>query len=384
MEPINFGSFSSVRRFHNCSMAENQYYDILLVGKTGSGKSTTGNKLLGRSEHELSAITRYYHKALSFLKGPPENDPNDNKTFVTADDVDSEQRRLSVTGWCEVLGSKVNNIRILDVPGFSDSGALTKATGGKVSVYQGNLLIFRWIVRVQAALKITTNRVVYFLPTRGPMEKVDGVLVDELKVMHHFFGTSIFENMVVVATNPKRKQYAFDDEDRRETQEVFHTALKLAIDDENVFCPPLIYIAISDTGKDILAALESAPVKSKKGMELKFRDDVCAKCTVRTRYAKAPGSSEFARVGVIGGDGETIKYEDSKCHTKFVSKYSGAQKVWGGIGHVFTLGIALAFENHWPGFTNADEMCENCKCGPGSVGCTTVGDGRSVDHSNKV
>ena len=214
--------------------------------------------------------------------------------------------------------------------------------------------------------------------------------MDELKVMYHFFGNAIFENMVVVATNPKRKQYAFDDKDKHETQQVFHNALKLAIrshdhlkdeDDVDVFCPPLIYIALSDTGKDILGAIESAPVKSKKGMEVKFRDNVCAKCTMRTRYAVPPGSSQLVRVGVINDDGEIIKYEASKCHTKFVPKYTGAQKVWGGIGHIFTLGVGAAF---WPGFANTDELCEKCKRGVCSKGCTIVGDGQLADHLNYI
>ena len=228
-----------------------------------------------------------------------------------------------------MLASKDNNVRILDVPGFSDSGALTSATRVKVGVYEGNLQIFRWIVRVQATLKITMDRVVYFLPYRGPLEKVYGILQDELKVMYHFFGSGIFENMVVVATNHAEDQdYGFEAEDKEDTERVLHTALKLVTGDEKIFCPPIVYIALQDTGKKILTALISAPVKTKIGMALKFRDDICAKCTVRTRYATAPGSKEPTRVGVVDSNGETTKYEDSKCHTKFVPRYTGAQKFW--------------------------------------------------------
>ena len=111
---------------------------------------------------------------------------------------------------------------------------------------------------------------------------------------------------------------------------------------------------------------------------------MCAECAVVTRYATAPGSNEPLPIGVVDGNGETTKYENSKCHPKFVPRYSTTQKFWGGIGHVFTLGIALAFKGSWPGFTNSDEMCEYCRCGPGSKGCHIVGDKTVVDHSNKV
>ena len=90
----------------------------------------------------------------------------------------------------------------------------------------------------------------YFLPCRGSLEKADRDFQNELNVMHHFFGTSIFENMVVAATNhPRKQKHGFDEEDKRDTREIFYTALKLVTKDDNVFCPPIIYIAMSDTGR---------------------------------------------------------------------------------------------------------------------------------------
>ena len=35
----------------------------------------------------------------------------------------------------------------------------------------------------------------------------------------------------------------------------------------------------------------------------------------------------------------TVLYEDSECHTKFQSKYSKMEKIFGGIAHVYTLGV---------------------------------------------
>ena len=66
---------------------------------------------------------------------------------------------------------------------------------------KGNLQGFRWILQAQRAHDLRFSRVIYFFPIRGPPERADGHLQEEIKVMHGFFGQKIFDLMVVVVTN---------------------------------------------------------------------------------------------------------------------------------------------------------------------------------------
>ena len=68
----------------------------------------------------------------------------------------------------------------------------------------------------------------------------------------------------MVATNPPKRQFqelGFDEEDLAETMRVFHFALKTAINDEDIFCPPIIYIGLNDNSQETLDKIQNASVK---------------------------------------------------------------------------------------------------------------------------
>ena len=70
---------------------------------------------------------------------------------------------LSITARCKLMSNEEKKMRVLDVPGFSDSGALQRATRQDISVYQGNPQIIHWVVRKQilSQLKVidTSNNI---------------------------------------------------------------------------------------------------------------------------------------------------------------------------------------------------------------------------------
>ena len=353
------------------------YYDIILIGRTGQGKSSLGNKLLQFTTYEQ----KRWQETTSFSPPP--------FYFRTADDVDDNQRMFAVTKQCELSTNETTMVRVLDTPG------LCNANDVSADIFSTNIQIFRGMVFNQLMHQIAAKRLLYFLPIRGVPCKADGAMQEELKVMYHFFGPAVFDHMVLVATQDKEyQQYKFSDEHCGKIKMVLNAAIVTVTNNEYTSTPPVIYIGISDSEEAVLAKIKSAPVlaDSENDFMPAFRDDVCARCSCQIRYNVNPIGTRIP-VGIVReGDGDLLKYDESKCHPCFVPRYNSLEKIAGGIVHVVTLGIPFVIaraigSTTWPGFTNSSEICPNCKLSPGFPPCYPVFkeyEGTKVTHSNEL
>ena len=412
------------------SEEESSYHDIMMIGRTGFGKSTVGNKLLGINPETCKP----YDKEVKIMQWDFDGD---EKFFFEVG-----EGKESVTKSCKVLSNEKTKDRVLDTRGFADS-EMTQ----KYGVIRGNLQSFRWILQAQRAYKLRFSRVLYFFPKRGPPERADGTLQEEIKVMHGFFGQKIFDVMVIVVTNYKRQSYqkaGFGEDDIKETEEVFRSAFmkvtetpqQAGQDDVPLMCPPVVYIPYNEDHEVVMNNILSADVISdaerltfspefpiqrnfetddqpipplkydlprdelrkafqrNKGKVFCF-EDRCTRCALKLVHERQKSGEELP-VAVIYENGDQEVYDNSYCHPYFIPKYSQLAKIVGGIAHIFTLGVGKLYElassgKSWPGFMNTEEKCVHCGKAPEAPSCCPVnqwkeikGENIKVDHSRKL
>ena len=227
------------------SITKSEYYTIAMFGKSGIGKSTTGCKLLDiyDESHSQYAIKEWQCTDKSLLK---QTSDNERKAFACSKGAGS------VTKQCQLLSNEQSMIRVLDIPGFADSKGNTKST------IERNGALMDSVLAIQKELAIKFQRILYFLPIRGPLERADVYLQDEMKILFYYFGESVFNCMVIILTKTRRDTSDFSKEEYEDIDEaLLYTMQEVK---ENKTCPPVLHIPFNASATELLKLIKSKKV----------------------------------------------------------------------------------------------------------------------------
>ena len=199
--------------------------------------------------------------------------------------------------------------------------------------------------------------------------------------MVHYFGKSIFECMVLVATvNPDIYQYIpknivpFSGDAEMTTRINFQEALTQLLPQDEHFPGdklPIIFISLHDSCEAIMAKIKDATVLRSE-LRLAFDHRTCVRCGLKAKILTYKNNKK-RRVACYAGQDPSVSipYKESLCHPMIVSKYWTITKIVGGIAHFIT---RRKYEGKWPDFRNPDdEVCIECGRVPGETGCKVVG-----------
>ena len=195
---------------HRNAAAASSSLDILLLGKTGLGKTTTALKLLEWEKYEGRIVSLN-----SFSE-------TEKDMGIRASKPESGGGLMHLTKDIQAWLNPDTNIRVVDVPGFADT-----IRHPLLDVWKKNLSIIYQISRL--AEKYCFRRILYFLPNRGVPERVDGYLKEELQLIYKFFGDQVFQVMVLVCTNrpdPRYQELGFNQNDNEAAKSVLKSAVK--------------------------------------------------------------------------------------------------------------------------------------------------------------
>ena len=398
-----------------------EYYDIMLVGKTGQGKSTLADKLLianpEGTKYEIPAVLNTVNEAEKVTL-------NDFSTWTLHEDEEAEvethlkalvscrasdepHKRVNTmrdpdkqiftsTGYCQVFSNDSTKIRIMDVPGFEDERADKGPTGHAGNVPQSPLhiaankvvdfhvTVTRNIIRIQSALGMCFRRIVYFFPIRDPLIRVDAILKGELKALEYAFGSSIFKSLVAVATVSERfslmenmsDEQKFTQADFDKCRVHLQEALKQVLNRDDVPAVPIIFISLTESCESILTKVQSAPVSCDR-LKLEFNPSTCASCGLKIQSI----NGEKVACAFRDQPDHTFPYLESTCHPAF--RRSVIRKLLGER-------ISRKIAQRWPSYKV--EYCIKCEGRPFEHGCMQLkqkykvwwGRVYEIDHTSEV
>ena len=382
--------------------SEIDYFDVMIIGHTGQGKSTTSDKLLianregiqytaevdvakdgEKMQLQCGDLTLWMTTPSDFVKEETRLKSlvfarTDKKPHLKIKEIrkilsQNESTSSSSTKHCEVFSNEMSRVRILDVPGFFDEDSITGGPGMTIENSQKNTLaynlaIMRKILQIQTVMKMNFKRILYFLPVRGALERLSAVLQLEIQVLTHYFGHSVLKKLVLVATNPSiisemniLEENAFPEDGRTITKQNFEKCLERLFPGERFPKIPLIYLSLGDTCESVLEKVAGAQVDQGE-LHLQLNPEICASCG--------------KRVGIVQGervicyiDGDSmVPYDESTCHPKIVPDYKLRHKVAEVFAKIFTFGRVNSLAQYFL----LKEICCNCRGAPGAPGCLQV------------
>eukprot|EP00731_Ephydatia_muelleri_P019989 Em0012g814a len=327
-------------------------FDILLLGKTGSGKTTTALKLLEWEKYEGKIIS------LDPFSGTVKD------MEIRAPKPESGCGLMHLTKDIQAWLNPDTNIRVVDVPGFADT-----IRHPLLDLWKKNLSIIYQISLL--AEKYSFHRILYFLPNRGVPERVDGYLKEELQLIYKFFGDQVFKVMVVVCTNhpdPRYQKLGFDQSDNEAAKSVLKSAVKdtTARAHHEV---EVLYIAYNDESQQIIKNVKDS-FGGKMSNKLELDIKACVKC-VGNDPNLSVGDGEYNPWSWFSRNSTPDK---EKCHPSFRIKCSQPA---GGQCNDSVAQMSyydrLVYEFYCKG------ACARCHKSPGTKGCTNIDS--STKHS---